>query len=171
MEIWKAVPDYEGFYEASSLGRVRSLDRRSGQKFCRGVIISPSSDGAGYESFSARKVGKITRMKVHRAVCSAFHGAPPPKSDARHLNGDRSDNRAENLAWGSRRENMADMIAHGRTTRGERNARAILDETMVRAMRAMRAQGVLYRDIASEFGVSLKCAHGAVRGERWAHVQ
>jgi hypothetical protein len=74
------------------------------------LAVNPHKDG--YHYFSPSPTWKL--VKVHRAVALAFHG-PPPESQpiVRHLNGDPSDNRPENLAWGTQSENMRDAVEHG----------------------------------------------------------
>ena len=174
MEIWKAIPGYEGLYEASSFGRVRSLDRRAGKlrkKLCSGRIISPSPTGVGYMSFALCRDNKKTRLSVHRAVCMAFHGQPPPMSDARHLNGDRSDNRPLNLRWGSRRDNEADKAAHGRNVFGEKVPNAKLTAPQVREIRRRRASGEKQRVLAMDYGVNQSAISEACSGVTWGHVR
>lgn len=99
-EVWKAIPGHRG-YQASSLGRVRSVPRtlRDGRT-AGGVVLTPTPDRDGYlrVQLGRRKVG------VHVAVQLAFAGPP----EVRHLDGDHENNRPENLAWGSRVENEQD---------------------------------------------------------------
>lgn len=114
-EVWRPVVGWEGAYEVSSLGRVRSLDRvivtRRYKRRMSGRILTPSIDKNGYLFFSIRK----KNVKLHRVVCEAFHGNPPQGlSVVRHLNGDPGDNRPSNLMWGTRKENSADTKRHGR---------------------------------------------------------
>jgi hypothetical protein len=99
-EEWKPVRGHRG-YEASSLGRCRSVPRklRDGRT-AGGVVLVPWLDKDGYQ------VVQLGRRKVpvHVAVALAWHGPP----EVRHLNGDEGDNKPGNLAWGSRRENERD---------------------------------------------------------------
>ena len=118
-EVWKPVPDYEGYYEASSLGRVRSVDREIAQesyvRLMRGRVLKQAIRPDGYRvvAFSRENV-RVNRL-VHQIVCETFHGRrPKTMNHTRHLNGDRGDNSPENLAWGTGSENAIDTIAHGR---------------------------------------------------------
>lgn len=101
-EAWRAIPGFPG-YEASDQGRVRSA---------RGVLKPWLSNG--YSIVGLRQTGRTVKVNVHRLILLAFHGKPGPKMDARHLNGDKSDNRLINLAWGTRSENIRDQVRHGR---------------------------------------------------------
>jgi hypothetical protein len=118
---------------------------------------------------------------VHRLVCEAFHGAPPPRHDAAHWNGKRADNRAGNLRWATRRENCLDTIRHGKSMRGERSPMAVLTEVQVRDIRARvpklprssggkRVKKGALAPLAAEFGVTMNCIRAVVRGYRWPHV-
>jgi len=71
------------------------------------LTASPSSDG-----YNTIKIGGGT-IRRHTLVCETYHGLRQPGQETRHLNGDPSDDRPENLAWGTRTENLADMIGHG----------------------------------------------------------
>lgn len=124
---WRAIPGWEGRYEVSNHGSVRSLDRvgtgRDGRLMDhRGRLLRPGPDGRGYLMVSLKREGKRTPMRVHRAVLLAFHGPRPPRADGRHLNGDRRDNRSVNLAWGTRSENAYDTVRHGRNEKAQRAA-------------------------------------------------
>ena len=118
MERW--APVKEG-YEASTLGRVRSLDRtvphpRSGQLTLRGRVLKPSVSGRTSTSpgYLAVKLGAGSRTwPIHNLVALAFLG-PPEGRVVRHLNSDPHDNRLENLAYGTPPDNTQDMVEAGR---------------------------------------------------------
>jgi hypothetical protein len=111
--IWCAHPIHVN-YEASSDGRVRSVGRQvqfgDNRRFSPSRELKLTSNGA-YLTFSP---GRGMRARVHRFICEAFHGlAKGPGIEVRHLNGNKLDNRAENLCWGTRSENNKDRINHG----------------------------------------------------------
>lgn len=117
-ERWVAVPGYEGLYEVSDMGAVRSLDRiarhgNGGQKALRGRTIHPHSDTFGYLSVGLWRDGRGRRHRVHRLVLAAFIGPCPPGAVTRHLNGNPADNQLENLCYGSPSENNLDAVKHG----------------------------------------------------------
>jgi hypothetical protein len=112
--------------------------------------------------------GERRTRYLHRMVLEAFVGPAPDGMEARHLNGDRFDNRLENLAWGTRKENHADKKRHGTSARGERNPQAKLTREDVEEMRSLYAAGGwTFKRLASRFDVTTMTAHRAVRGETW----
>lgn len=113
-EEWRTIPGYEGVYEASNAGRIRSLDRRDRLGHLRnGRILKLRLDRYGYLRFHAG--GKPRRvLTVHRLILLAFAGQPPlGANEARHLDGDPTNNQLSNLQWGSSAENKADQLRHG----------------------------------------------------------
>lgn len=107
-EEWRPIPGYEG-YEASSLGRVRSL-RRS-----RTVVLRPAPDKKGYGCLSlTRRTGQRgPTRKIHRLIAAAFLGPCPEGLVVRHVDGNNQNNRITNLAYGTRAENEQDKLRHG----------------------------------------------------------
>ena len=114
-EEWRDVVGYEGLYQVSSEGRVKSL-KRKGCKSER--ILKPIDDGRGYLRVDLYAGGKRKRFKVHRLVCQAFHENPGNKPQVNHINENKTDNRASNLEWATARENS------NFGTRNERVAKA-----------------------------------------------
>lgn len=112
---WKSVVGFEGLYEVSDDGRVRGLERRSADD--RYTVpakeLKGSLDGNGYKVVALSKNGFSLRKYVHVAVLEAFSGPRPEGFDGCHSNGDNQDNRAANLRWDSRKENMRDAMRHG----------------------------------------------------------
>lgn len=113
-EAWRPIPGYEGAYEASDLGRIRSLDRITdrGRRW-KGRIMTPTPMRSGYLIVTLWRDGSQTRHLVHRLVLYAFHGLPSPGHETLHANGDRRDNRLANLSWGTHADNQRDQLAHG----------------------------------------------------------
>jgi hypothetical protein len=120
-ERWAWVPDYEGLYRVSDRGCVWSMPRAT----TRGGPLKQTPNGLGYIFLTLTKNGKQRLHPVHRLVLAAFAGPCPEGQEARHLDGDASNNRwapgneAEtmaaggNLMWGTHTENIADKRRHG----------------------------------------------------------
>lgn len=118
-ERWLPVPGYEGYYEVSDYGRVRSLERevysRQWGNYRRvpGRYLSLGDKGRGYRAVNMCREGKQRSAMVHRLVTSAFVGPCPAGMEVCHKNGDPSDNRLANLRYGTSSENKRDSVRHG----------------------------------------------------------
>ena len=122
VEEWRDIRDYEGLYQVSNLGRVKSLGRwvnckNKGKMWKKEKILKPLVDGNGYLFVVLCKNGKLKYFKVHRLVYKAFYGEIPNGMQVNHINEIKTDNRLENLNlmtpkencnWGSRNERMAE---------------------------------------------------------------
>ncbi|WP_370642253.1 NUMOD4 motif-containing HNH endonuclease [Corynebacterium sp. ACRQJ] len=113
-EIWKPIPGYEGVYEASDHGRVRSVDRvipyvDGRMRHQPGKPKKLSNDGRGYLTVSLQN---RTRF-VHQLVLEAFVGTRGAGEQVRHLDNNPMNNRLENLAWGTASENILDQVKAG----------------------------------------------------------
>lgn len=113
-EIWKPVKGYEGFYEVSNLGRVKSLDRivpsksKTGTPCTRkvkGRIMKNGKDGHGYPHISLRKDRATKNAAVHRLAAEAFLPKVEGKEYVNHINSDYTNNCVENLEWCTSNEN------------------------------------------------------------------
>ena len=105
-EEWRDVKDYEGYYQVSNLGNVRSLERI----ICDGTVRPANlrklcNDGLGYKHVCLNKDGTNKTIKVHRLVATAFIPNPESKPFLDHINTIRDDNRVENLRWVTPKEN------------------------------------------------------------------
>lgn len=112
--------------------------------------------------------GHVEKAYLHRLICEAFHGPCPDGKECRHLDGDKTNNAASNLAWGTKLENEADRIGHGTTVRGENNPMAKLTYAKVQEIKDYRSKtGDSYRLIGLKFGVSTMTAFRAATGQSW----
>ena len=115
MEEWKDIAGFEGLYQVSNLGRVRSLDRERRQmsshgtmmtKMYRGSAITPTNNGNGYMIVGLRKDGVRKNYYVHRLVADAFISNPDNCEQVNHKDYNKSNNTAENLEWVSQIDNI-----------------------------------------------------------------
>ena len=125
---------------------------------CLGYPTVNLSDGVGKR-----------RWYVHRLVLEAFVGPRPEGMACRHLDGDRANNRVENLAWGTYSENERDKLRHGTWLMGEAiNAR--LTEAEVLEIRRLAGEGARFVDLAPVFGVTRQNVAAIVRRRSWRHL-
>ena len=166
-EQWRWIVGYEGQYEVSSHGRVRSY------RFNRAHHTRPAAPrvmrlterhAGGYLFLVLRgEDGSKRNMFVHLAVLTAFVGPRPKGLQAGHLNGDRLDNRLDNLRWISGRENQQHRKLHGTYLVGERHPRTRYTDAQVEEMRAQHHQGATLKDIAQHYGAAVSTVHRYVR--------
>lgn len=105
-EIWKDIKDFEGMYQVSSFGRVRSVDRLDSMgRLHKGDIKAIRDNGHGYKVVQMYKDNKPKIGYIHRLVATAFIENPDNKPEVHHIDSDRSNNKLENLQWVTSKEN------------------------------------------------------------------
>lgn len=119
IEEWRAVPDYEGLYEVSSLGQVRSLPRQTARGVRGGCLLTLQADRKGYLYVSLSHRNRVHRGYVHQLVLRAFVGPQPDGMETAHEDGVNTNNRLDNLSYKTKSGNMLDSVRHGT----HRNAR------------------------------------------------
>lgn len=141
-EIWKDIPGYEGLYQASNMGRVRSLPRwrssRRGRYFVSMKILKPFQRRDGYLEVGLHKNGGQKAHRVSKLILLAFVGPPPEGYETRHFpDPNPSNNRLCNLSWSNHTDNIRDRFIHGTHSMGENNGEAKLTEEKVLLLRRM----------------------------------
>lgn len=170
MTEWKPLPGWESLYEISSDGVVRSLPRQvqhyTGKLLARaGRELCGCTTARGYVKVTLCRGGRAKGVHVHSLVAEAFHGPRPRGAVVRHLNGDRTDNRAGNLAYGSPAENVEDMRRHGTLRTGEIHPRAKLTPADVASIRALAHEP--RKGLAQRFGVSVNQIDNIIHRRQW----
>ena len=177
-EEWRDVVGYEGRYQVSSMGRVKSLERkvrhwRGGERIQKERILKPSNDRRGYLLVSLCDGEKRKTFSVHRLVCQAFHENPDNKPQVNHINEIKTDNRACNLEWCTCKQN----VNHG--TRTERSAKSrskpvgqyTLDGELVKIWQspceAGKQIGLSDSHVSKAANGKLKTAYGCI----WRYVE
>ena len=181
VEQWKPVAGFEGLYEVSDFGQVRSLDRtvrsRGGTRVIPGRIRRPGLMTSGRYLFVPlhRPGEKAENCSVHRLVLEAFVGPCPLGMEALHGRFGSLDNRLSNLRWGTHLENEADKTRDGTRSKvravGEAAGRSKLTEGKVRELRRLRAEeGWTFARLGEHFGVTPRAALMVVHRLSWAHI-
>ena len=157
-ELWHPVFGWEGWYEVSNIGRVRSIARTilhpKGVRQLRGRLLSPSSSSKGYAIVHLCRQGQRVNRSIHRLVAQAFIGLAPDGAQVLHGNGDKWDNRVTNLRYGNQSDNERDKIFAGNSNRGSRNRTARLTACDVLTIRRALAAGQSASSLAREYGVA-----------------
>jgi hypothetical protein len=171
-EQWRPVAGYEGAYEVSSLGRVKSLARID----CRGHrvkqrILRQSASPAGYTGVWLQVDGVRQYVKTHNLVAEAW----VPGRDAlhrcvHHVDRDRSNNAASNLRWVTPSENNLISAANGQPLIGSQRPTAKLCEEDILPICELYDWGDTIKDIAEMYGVSANVIGTVVRGKSWRHI-
>jgi hypothetical protein len=185
-EIWLPVVGYEGYYEVSDCGNVRSLDRvvtctdllnstpRQRQWIMKGRVLkasltSPTRRGV-YRKVQLSRDGEDHQYLVYVLVARAFLGPLPEGMQTRHGAAGKLEDSVWNLSYGTHGENQHDRARDQTDNAGTRNGQAKLTEQIVRECRARNAAGESKAALAREFGVSRQGMRMAINGDNWRHV-
>lgn len=177
-EHWLPVVGYEGWYEVSSLGRVRSVTRRIAVQTPQGLklktyrsrVLSQTPDSRRkYLMVHLCRSGENTTRLVHQLVAEAFIGPRPDEHEVRHGPNGNRDNRASQLSYGTKKENAADCVRDHATIRGEKAGMAKLTWDAVTEIRRRVASGETQRMLAAEFGVTFQNISMIVLGKTWLY--
>jgi hypothetical protein len=163
-EVWREIPDMDGRYFASNLGRIRGPRR----------VLKPFSADGRYLSVSVRKSYDVPlkkRFLVHRLVAAAFHGPCPFGLEVNHKNGIKNDNSSDNLEYVTKGENERHAHKIGlKTHRGECNPTAKL--TVQEILECRRLAGTISQhNLAKRFGVSQASISLIINRKHWGHVE
>jgi len=171
-EQWRDIPGYENRYQASNLGRIRSVMRKNVK------VLKPYKDSAGRAIVSlAKSGGKRRPFLSHRGVLAAFVGPCPEGMECCHNNGDPWDNRLENLRWDTRKANKLDSIRHGTVARnnceafyGTANKSSKLTDCDVRRIREAKKFGARNVDLYKLYGINRASMDALLRRDTWVFI-
>ena len=166
----KAITGWPG-YLVSEDGMVFTTKRTGLCKEPRPPKLMKLSSSNGYLRVKLRAPGKQQQKLVHRLVLETFVGPCPENCEASHLNGDRTDNRLENLAWETRQRNTDRRKEHGVSYVGENNPNVKLTDSQVREIRRRYSLGdVSQTTLGVEFGVNQTMISHIIRRTCWTEV-
>ena len=173
-EQWKDIPDFEGYYQVSDAGRVRSLGRTvprgNGSMTVPSRLLTPVKNHRSGLRVSLRKDGVTSSQLVHRLVLLAFVGPCPDGMECCHNDGNNTNNRLGNLRWDTHSANMQDKFRHGTHPHGERHSNTTRTDAEVREMRELYRNGMKQHAIAERFGTKEHIVQRICSGKRWRHV-
>lgn len=162
-------------YMIDRTGRVRSLPRLVVRKDgttarLQDRILKSRVDHYGYMAVILCVHGKHLTRKIHHLVLETFIGSAPAGHQAAHNDGDKTNNRLENLRWATPKDNSADKIAHGTLCWGVGHGRAKLSEADVKQIRELLIQRIPHGVIAQRFGIHVNHVGRIKSGERWGRL-
>lgn len=159
-EVWRDIEGYEGLYQVSSEGRVKSLERTfidkiGRERYVKERILKPGVDRYGYLLVTLYAGGKRKKLKVHRLVCQAFHDNPGNKPCVNHIDENKTNNAASNLEWCTYEENINHGTRNARSaeTKSKPVAQYALDGELIKvwvsAREAQKQAGFSYKHISN----------------------
>ena len=170
-EEWKDIDDFDG-YEVSNFGNVRGKDRlrkgKHGLRLTNGQPIKQVFNKKGYPEVRFRKNGTHTRL-VHRLVAKAFIPNCDNKSQVNHIDGNKLNNRADNLEWVSNSENQLHAYKLGLqpSRAGENNSKAKITNKDVTLLKEMYNSGKSANEISKIMNISLSSIRQIIYGRTW----
>jgi hypothetical protein len=172
MEIWKDIDGYEGYYQVSSYGRTRSLDRTIRNRLYKGVVKKHRKDKNGYCIVNLWGNSKNKSCKAHRLVAIHFITNIGNKPQVNHKDGNKDNNHVDNLEWCDCHENMIHAFKNGLSSnRGEKSSQSRLSNEQVLEIRKMHDSGKCSKkEIGKKFGYSVGGINGIVSRRTWSHL-
>ena len=171
-EIWRDIPGYEGRYQVSNLGRVKSLPqivpRRDGRsRWNPGRVLKPESTRSGHLAVHLCSGPQNQMKKVHQLVAAAFLGEKPSEvMEVCHNDGNPKNNRATNLRYDTHQENLRDYVRQNGST-----CKKVLTVESAKRIKSMLQRGMSQVEIARACGVSRWVVQDIARGRTWAWVE
>lgn len=176
-EIWKPVPGYEGRYLVSNHGRVRSLGRwvrngLSSRRWVAPMVLSPHLRSNGYLDIGLRIDNNSKFHFVHRLIAEVFIPNPGNLPEVNHLDGNKTNNCAENLQWVTSAQNKRHAVDTGLLlVRGADSPSAKLTADDVRVIRKRVTNGETQTAVAIDYGIARANVYRIVNMETWGHVR
>lgn len=178
-EIWKPVVGYEGLYEVSNLGRVKTLPKthvfkNGGVYNYPEKIMSACLNSNGYPQLKLFRNGVRKVTAVHRLVAAAFIPNPENKTDVNHIDGVKTNNTVTNLEWATKLENSLHAKVNGLMCRlkGSTNPMAKISESDVLSIIEERKNiKTSHKELANKYGVGTATISNICRNTSWKHIK
>ena len=173
-EIWKDIKNYEGRYQISNFGNVRSVTRtvlkRGKYATIKGRVLSLNYKSNGYVYIELSKNSKKKTFRVHRLVAEAFLENKDSKKQVNHKDLNKNNNIVDNLEWSTQSENMNHAYKNGACRNEEKHHKARLKKQDIIKIRILLNQGLKQRDIAEKFNVSQYTIWAIHNKKTWKYV-
>jgi hypothetical protein len=169
MDTWKPVIGFEGFYEVTQNGELRSIKRQNSrnQRWMGGVAVKPITNNKGYLVVNLTKPGQRKQFTLHRIVLEAFVGICPIGYVGCHYDGNKENCSLKNLRWDTQKSNLSDAIRHGTLKCGEENNMSKLTDEIVIEIRTRKLTPT---QAVREYGLSKSNAKRIVNMVTWKHL-
>jgi len=175
MEIWKDIEGFEGCYQVSNLGRVKSIGRivvkkEGDNQNVKEKILKNSNNGFGYTKIIVNLFGNPKTFLIHRLVAKAFIPNPENKPEVNHINGIKTDNRVENLEWVTKSENSKHAHKIGlKNHKGENSPFSRLTNEIVRKIKYEHKELNQFQ-LAEMYNIHQSTVSYIRSGKRWGHI-
>lgn len=179
-EIWKDIPNYEGYYQVSNMGNVRSLDRENLRRDKWGNISKFRRKGStiknklnNYNKYfvSLSKNGIKQEYHVARLVLKSFTGPPNENEECCHKNDIQTDDRLDNLYWGTREDNIKDKFINGKIVRGSLVGTSKLKKGEVWLIKKLLKSKIRKSVISKMFNVTRQLIRHIEKENVWKHIK
>lgn len=173
IEVWKDIKGYEGLYQISNFGRVKSLERIVNTNFGKPKLqlecyISGFKNTYGYKAYNFMKNGKTKPLLFHRLVAIHFIPNPKNKSQVNHIDGNKINNHILNLEWATCKENINHCFKNGfKSFKGEKHNQAKLNNKKVIYIRKSNKTN---KELALYFNVSISTIRDVKYRRSWKHI-
>lgn len=177
MEIWKNIIGFEGLYEISNLGKIKSIKRKcpskNGLRTVPEKIMKTKLDKDGYEVINLAKNGGKIYISIHRLLGIAFIPNPLNLPQINHIDGIKTNNKLENLEWVTEKENIQHAFKTGLSisVKGEKRAFSKLTDEKVKEIREIYSKGgISLKKLGILYKVAPETLNRAIHRKTWKHV-